>query len=386
MRKPVTITKEQARRAWIAAQRLDVDDPFGAGPDAVRRAVEHLGYVQIDTINVIERCHHHILFNRIPAYRRTDLHHAQSVDKSIFEYWTHALSFIPTRDFRFFLPAMKAHRTGPDRWFGGVTPTRMRRVMKMVRDNGPISIRDIDERRVEKNHEWASRKPSKKALELAFFNGRLAISARDGMVKSYELIERHFGWDKAPRPATDRQILDYLLDRALRSQALVSLDSICHLDAGRKGAILEVIERRVRSRKLKPVRVDGDGTDYWAEPAVFDAPARKADPARIHILSPFDPLIIQRKRTAALLDYDHVFEAYVPADKRRFGYFTLPVLAGDEIVAALDLKADRQAGALLIQAWHWVGAGNEAAHKGPVEAALQDFERFQLGDAPPPGD
>ncbi|MEZ5812597.1 MAG: crosslink repair DNA glycosylase YcaQ family protein [Rhizobiaceae bacterium] len=378
MRKPITITKTEARRAWIAAQKLDADAPFGEGPDAVCKAVEHLGYVQIDTINVIERCHHHILFNRIPAYRRADLHHAQSVDRSVFEYWTHALSYVPTRDIRFFLPAMKAHRDGPDRWFGAVPPGRMRRVMKMVRDNGPISIRDIEERRVEKDHEWASRKPSKRALELAFFNGRLAISSRDGMVKSYDLIERHFGWEKTPRPATDRQILDYLLDRALRSQALVSLDSICHLDAGRKGAILEVIERRMRGRKLKPVVVEGDDANYWAEPDVLDAPHRDTDPARIHILSPFDPLIIQRRRTAALLGYDHVFEAYVPAAKRKFGYFTLPVLAGDEIVAALDLKADRQAGKLLVQAWHWVGKGDAAQHEAAIEAALERFEHFQL--------
>ena len=381
MRKPVRISKVQARRAWIAAQKLDVREPFGAGPKAVRKAVEHLGYVQIDTINVIERCHHHILFNRIPDYSRADLHHAQSVDKSVFEYWTHALSYIPTRDIRFFLPAMKAHRAAPEKWFGAVSPGRMRRVMKTVRDNGPISIRDIEERRVEKDHEWASRKPSKRALELGFFNGRLAISARDGMVKSYDLIERHFGWDKPPRPATDKQILDYLLDRALRSQALVSLDSICHLDAARKGAILEVIERRVRARRLKPVSVQDDGTQYWAEPQVLDAPERDADPGRVHILSPFDPLIIQRKRTAALLGYDHVFEAYVPAAKRQFGYFTLPVLAGDEIVAALDLKADRQAKTLLVQAWHWVGPGDERAHRQAVETALHDFERFQFRDA-----
>ena len=379
MGKPIAISPVQARRAWIAAQRLDADAPFGRGPEAVRRAVEHLGYVQIDTIHVVERCHHHILFNRIPAYRRADLHHAQSVDKSVFEYWTHALSYVPTRDIRFFLPAMKAHRNGPRRWFGDVSPGRMRRVMKLVRENGPISIRDIEERRVRKNHLWASRKPSKQALELAFFNGRLAIASRDGMVKSYELMERHFGWERPPRPATDRQVLDYLLDRALRSQALVSLDSVCHLDAGRKGAILELIERRVRARALKPVRVGDSETDYWAAPETLDAPERPADPARIHILSPFDPLIIQRNRAAALLGYDHVFEAYVPAAKRRFGYFTLPVLAGDEIVAALDLKTERQAGTLLVQAWHWVGRGNAPCHKAAIEAALGRFERFQLG-------
>src|ERR1700754_3230266 len=101
--KPVELSIADARRIWLHAQRLDTREPFGSGPEAARRAVEHLGYVQIDTINVIERCHHHILFSRIPGYRRADLVQAQSIDKSVFEYWTHALAYVPTRDFRFFM-------------------------------------------------------------------------------------------------------------------------------------------------------------------------------------------------------------------------------------------------------------------------------------------
>src|SRR5580704_6746531 len=104
------LTKAEARRIWLHAQRLDVREPFGAGAEAIADAVAHLGYVQIDTINVIERCHHHILWTRIPAYRRADLRQAQSVDKSVFEYWTHALSYVPAGDIRFFIPAMKLHK------------------------------------------------------------------------------------------------------------------------------------------------------------------------------------------------------------------------------------------------------------------------------------
>src|SRR6187402_1916340 len=107
--KPHLLTKAQARRIWLHAQRLDISAPFGDGPQATRAAVEHLGYVQIDTINVIERSHHHILWSRIPSYRRDDLHRAQSIDKSVFEYWTHALSYVATSDLRFFLAEMKRH-------------------------------------------------------------------------------------------------------------------------------------------------------------------------------------------------------------------------------------------------------------------------------------
>ena len=108
--KSVPLTKSQARQIWLRAQRLDTREPFGEGPAATAAAVEHLGYVQIGTINVIERSHHHILWNRIPDYRRADLRQAQSIDKSVFEYWTHALSYVPTRDLRFFIPAMKRHK------------------------------------------------------------------------------------------------------------------------------------------------------------------------------------------------------------------------------------------------------------------------------------
>src|ERR1700753_1090622 len=107
------LSKLQARRIWIAAQRLDTLAPFGAGASAVADAVAHLGYVQIDTINVIERSHHHILYTRIPDYLRADLDQAQASDKSVFEYWTHALAYVPTRDYRFFLPAMRRHRDAP---------------------------------------------------------------------------------------------------------------------------------------------------------------------------------------------------------------------------------------------------------------------------------
>src|SRR4051794_13866373 len=113
MAEPVKLSQTRARRLWLHAQRLDEREPFGAGPEATRLAVEHLGYVQIDTINVIERSHHHILFSRIPSYRRSDLRRAQSVDKSVFEYWTHALSYVPTRDLRFFLPDMRDHTLAP---------------------------------------------------------------------------------------------------------------------------------------------------------------------------------------------------------------------------------------------------------------------------------
>jgi uncharacterized protein YcaQ len=372
-----------AKRIWLRAQRLDTKAPFGAGPEATKAAVEHLGYVQIDTINVIERSHHHVLWSRIPEYRHADLRQAQSVDKSVFEYWTHALSYVPTRDFRFFIPAMRLHKREGHKWFSSVTSADMRKVMKLIR-RGPLTIRDIeDDVLTEKQHLWASRKPSKRALQLAFYEGVLTIGERTGMLKTYDLMSRHFGWDEPPRPASGREITAYLLDRALRAQGVVSLDSACHLDAPSKPAVRHLIEARVRKGELVPVVLEGAGKqEHWAEPETLEPANGGAE--QVHILSPFDPLIIQRKRTELFFGYGHRFEAYVPKEKRVFGYFALPVLVGDEIVAAIDLKTDRQNRQVLMQQWSWVGsAAKERGRnelKRRIEEELHRFERFQLAE------
>jgi uncharacterized protein YcaQ len=164
----------------------------------------------------------------------------------------------------------------------------------------------------------------------------------------------------------------------------VSLDSICHLDAPSKAAVRKMIESRVRRNELVQVALEAAGKqEHWAEPATLESSGEAACEL-VHILSPFDPLIIQRKRTHLMFDYEHRFEAYVPKEKRKFGYFALPVLVGEDVVAALDLKTDRKNKKLLVQKWSWVG---ESAKRGArkelkrrIEEELHRFERFQLAD------
>lgn len=385
MKDPLQLTSVQARRIWLHAQRLDTAEPFGSGPKATPAAVAHLGYLQIDTIYVIERSHHHILYTRIPEYRREHLHQAQSIDKTVFEYWTHALSYVPTESLRFYVRDMRqAHQDWQRRngWFGTVSNGDLRKVQSRIRRHGALTIRDIDDEPVEKDYAWASRKPSKRVLELAFYKGLVTISQRVGMLKTYELMTRHFGWSRLPRAATERETLNYLLDRALQSQGIVSVESICHLDAPRKLAMRRLVESRVRRKELIPVQLEGAGQwPHWVRPETLDAipgPAQEAQ-EQIHILSPFDPLIIQRKRLRLFFDYEYRFEAYVPKHKRVFGYFVCPVLIGDRIVAALDLKTDRSRKKLLVQRWHWIGRARSRVHRQQVEAALHKFEQFQLG-------
>jgi len=375
---PVPLSNAKARRIWLRAQRLDETAPFGGGAAATPAAVQHLGYVQIDTIHVVERSHHQILFTRIPDYRREHLTQAQSVDKSVFEYWTHALSYIPTADIRYFVRAMKHEHGGRSASFALVKRGDLQKVLGRIRRNGPLTIRDIDDDvLVEKIHEWASRKPSKRALQLAFFRGILTVSRREGMLKTYELMTRHFGWERLPEAASESERTAYLLDRSLRSQGIVSLDSICHLDAPRKAAIHKLIGARVRRKQLVPVALEGSRSEHWAAPDMFEAPSEPVEDI-VHILNPFDPLAIQRKRLALFFGYQHRFEAYVPKEKRVFGYFAQPVLVGDEIAAVLDLKTDRVREKLLVQKWTWIGKAARAQRRRKIEEALHRFERFQL--------
>jgi uncharacterized protein YcaQ len=369
----------RARALWLHAQRLDSDAPFGEGPRATLAAIEQLGYVQIDTIHVIERCHHHILYTRIPEYRRSDLQQVQSVDKTVFEYWTHALSYVSVREVRFFVRAMKRHWQQRSAWFAGVTDADLRKVLRLL-EQGPITIRDIDDDvLLEKEHPWASRKPSKRALQLAFYRGIVTVSQRSGMLKTYDLTRRHFGWQRLPKSATPREGLVYQLDRALRAQGIVSLDSASYLARGVKPAMRQLIESRVRRKELVPVELAGAGKLlHWARPEALDERLPAAED-RVHILSPFDPLVNQRKRSQLFFGYEHRFEAYLPKEKRVFGYFALPVLIGDEFVAVLDLKTDREAQKLLLQRWTWLTQRGRRARKQQIEAALHRFERFQLG-------
>jgi uncharacterized protein YcaQ len=150
------------------------------------------------------------------------------------------------------------------------------------------------------------------------------------------------------------------------------------MDAPRKPAMRRLIEACVRRKELVPVELEGAGKwQHWVRPEMLDARFAAID-GRVHILSPFDPLILPRKRLQLFFGYEHLFEAYVPKAKRRLGYFSQPVLVGDEIVAVIDLKADRERQKLLLQQWTWVTGRSRRLHKQRIEEELQRFERFQL--------
>jgi uncharacterized protein YcaQ len=267
----------------------------------------------------------------------------------------------------------------PSSWFSKVKKADFNRVISRIQNEGALSLRDMRDKKLEdKDHPWASRKPSQRALQLGFHSGKLTVSERIGMLKKYELSSRHFDWNKRPKAASELEVLNYTLDRALRSQAVVSLDSICHLNTKIKPKINRLIESMVSSRELIELSISGiEATKFWIRPEIF-AQKEHLDNSLIHILSPFDPLVIQRRRLKLFFDYEHRFEAYLPKEKRVFGYFGLPILFEDRIVAVIDLKTDRCRNKLDIQKWTWVGDSSLGRLKKNIEERLHYFELFQL--------
>ncbi len=374
------ISKEKIRGLWIHQQGLNSDAPFGKGKSGTLNAIKRLGYVQIDTIHVIERAHHHILQTRVPDYRPSFLHDLQSVEKSVFEFWTHALSFIPTDYLPHYLRLMRDHEKNPSQWYRGVTDAQLSTLLRRIKREGALSMRQIEEEKVEKDHEWASRKPSKRALQFLFYSGKLTISRREGMLKHYELTDRHFGWKKRPAAPSPTSTLGFRIDRALDAQGAISLTSASHLEQQpMRKALQKVLLKRLKSGELREVEVEGLKEKFYVRDSDLRS-FKSPDFDRARILSPFDPLVIQRKRTRDLFDFDYLLECYVPAPKRVFGYFTLPILLGDEFIARIDLKADREKQKLLIQSWHWEKTFRDRRHgRKRIELELDRFYEFQFG-------
>ena len=237
---------------------------------------------------------------------------------------------------------MRGHKREGHRWFKSVKPKDLRKVLRLIRRDGALTIRDIDDDVLQdKQHLWASRKPSKRALELAFFPGALAISERNGMLKTYDLMTRHFGWDKPPKPASATEITAYLLDRALRAQgSSVSIRSAISMRRARRRCATDPGARPPRRTGARRDRRRRQAAALGAAGDVGGRGRGRTD--LVHILSPFDPLIIQRKRTNCFSTTTTSSRRMCRRRSGMFGYFALPVLVGDRIVAALDLKTDRR--------------------------------------------
>nr|WP_237584106.1 crosslink repair DNA glycosylase YcaQ family protein [Photobacterium halotolerans] len=338
------------RRLALAAQGLLQAQPYGRGLAGARKAINHLGYVQIDTISVVERAHHHVFHARVPNFR-PDMTHQLLLDGDIFEYWTHAAAFIPIEDFRFSLPYKHAIQSGQTHWYKERDSKLMTELLARIRAEGPIRSRDV-ETNSGKRAGWWDWKPAKKALEQLYMEGELMVSNREGFQKTYDLTERVLPSHVNTYMPSLAEFAAHLLDQQLRCHGFVSLKGLTYLRRNNdlRKAVKALVEEKLARQDLEQVRVSS-GEVFVLETGALERPIPRLN-NRMLILSPFDNSVIQRDRLKALFDYDYQIECYVPEAKRKYGYFCLPLLYRGEFIGRMDCKAHRKIGHLEIKSLH----------------------------------
>ncbi|MCF6210444.1 MAG: winged helix DNA-binding domain-containing protein [Gammaproteobacteria bacterium] len=331
----------QWRRLALFRQGLTSQQQFGADLSGTRNAIEHLGYVQIDTLSVVERAHHHVLWNRVPGYDPTHLNQLIS-EQHIFEYWYHAASYLPMRDYRYALPHMTSIRNGENRYYTNVDEHLMSEILARVGAEGALRLRDLDKgnKGNKGNGNWWSMGRSKRALEKLFMQGDLMVCERNGMEKVYDLTERCLPEGIDLSVPTLSQYAAYLFDTTLRAHGVFTWKQLLHLKTGKplRDAMRKVLDERIEAGVVRAL----DNVD--APTAYVDIKALEQEPAIdgvLKVLSPFDNVVIHRDRLSTLFEFDYRIECYVSASKRVFGYFCLPILCGDKFVGRIDCKAHR---------------------------------------------
>ncbi len=372
--------RARLRRIALAAQGLTQSAPFGRGVSGAQKMISHLGYVQIDTISVVERAHHHIFRSRVSNFRPEMTEHLLR-KRVIFEYWAHAASFLPIEDYRYSLP-YKAAVKAREKHVRSRDDKMMDEILAFIRSEGPQRSRDFEDPRETKTG-WWDWKPAKRALEQLFMQGDLMVASRDGFEKYYDLTERVLPSDIDTSMPTDEEYARFIIDQQLRCHGFASLKGITYLrrDNRLRQAVKDQVEEDLRLGVLEEFVVHHERAErFICRPGLLDSKAPRTA-HRLHILSPFDNSVIQRDRAKAIFDFDYQIECYVPEPKRQYGYFCLPLLYRDQFVGRMDCKAHRGDGTLELKHVHFCDHDFPAdAVNDAFAAALPAFLDFQKCD------
>ncbi|TDM66427.1 hypothetical protein C5B72_02610 [Acinetobacter sp. KU 011TH] len=319
-------------------QGLAKTSRFAKGVDGTLQAIEHLGYVQLDTISVVERAHHHILWSRVADY---ELSHLNSLvgERQIFEYWYHAASYLPMKDYRYALPAMMSVRNGESRYFNRGDQHLMNEILARVRAEGKIRLRDIDKNNKKSLGNWWNTGPGRRAFEQLYMQGDLMICERNGMEKVYELTERCLPENIDLSMPTLYEYAQYLFNNTLRAHGAFTWKQLVHLKKkDLKETMRVVLKEQIDAGVVSAIKLE-KGQTLYVDAAALEQ--KVSTDFGLKILSPFDNSLIHRDRLASLFEFDYRIECYVPAAKRVYGYFCLPILYQDELVGRVDCKAHR---------------------------------------------
>lgn len=331
---------QRVRRLALASQGLLSAQPYGKGLAGARKAIAQLGYVQIDTISVVERAHNHVLYSRVPDFKPA-MTNQLLLAGDVFEYWSHAAAFLPINDFRFSLPYKHAIKSGQKHWYKNPDKKLMSELLSRIRSDGPLRSRDL-ESTATKQAGWWDWKPAKKALEQLYMEGDLMVCNREGFQKTYDLTENVLPAGTDTRMPTTEEFAKHLVDQQLRCHGLVSLKGITYLrrNPALRKAVKDIVYQQLTTGSLETVEL-GDGDSFLTISGILDASLPRFD-ERLMILSPFDNAVIQRDRLKSIFNFDYQIECYVTEAKRQFGYFSLPLLYRGEFIGRMDCKAHRK--------------------------------------------
>ncbi|AQS35238.1 hypothetical protein Sps_00013 [Shewanella psychrophila] len=309
---------------------------------SVSEAIERLSYVQIDSINVVERAHHHVLHNRIPEYQASQLDLAMT-NKEIFEYWSHAAAYLPMSDYRYSLYHKTHLKQGGKHWFEPEHKV-MREVKAKITAEGPLKASHFASTSTGTSTGWWDWKPAKRALEQLFMQGELMVAHRDKFQKVYDLTERVLPSNVDNQLPDETEFARYLIHRYLSAHGFGTIQQIFYLRKNIKAILVKTLNEMCLAGELARFSESGQEYFYFAE----QQPLTPV-PNRVWLLNPFDNLVIQRQRLKHWFGFDYQIEVYVPAAKRRYGYYSLPILWRDRFVGRVDVKAERKQGLLLLQ-------------------------------------
>ncbi len=365
MSRPVTVSARDARRLLLGAQGLLDDPDRSATPARVLRQIERMGYVQVDTINVVVRAHHHILMGRFDGYQPATLARLLERDRTLFEHWTHDASVIPTACFAHWRPrfAFFKQRMHPETspWAAryGPEPRKLiAQVRRRVRREGPLGTRDFENEAPRRGSFW-NWGPSRFALEYLWRTGEFSISRRDGFQKLYDLTERVLPKTVGLRTPAPAAHLEWACRTALERLGCASPTELRDfLWAVDLNEVKTWCARAERAGDILKVMVEGQGdAKPWPAYALPDwqrrARACPDPPRRMRLLSPFEPVLHDRKRAQRMFGFDYRFEGFVPRGKRQYGYYVLPLLEEDRFVGRADAKLQRDQDRLEILSLHW---------------------------------
>ena len=369
----IKLTKAQARKIILHAAGLSKKGQFGKGREAVYKVIDHLGFVQLDTNFTVERAHHHALAARVPDYRTEWLEELQ-MDARIFEFFTSDSGFIPMRNFRFSLPvkqgflANRKPMTQPE-------INLMNRVLDRISREGPLMVKDFENDRQEASAGWWDWRPSKVALERLYLDGSLMTTRTKEFLKIYDVPKNLVPEDIDVTPPTPEEFARHVILRELKAMGIAYAKELAWRARYVKGHLIkQELQKMVDEGGILPVAVEGLKGPLYMLPAYKSKKIELS--GDVFILSPFDSINVFRHRLRDFFDFDYQIECFVPEPKRKYGYFSLPVLIGDTFVARMDSKADRKQKTLIIHNLHFESVKLTKTAIDKLIEAIEDFARF----------